>query len=93
MSIRFAYGTTVPFGFKWVLAHRRRHDTDMFKTGRHDARMTRHAVFCPSVVNISYGCMICGTEGAWAWQCRVALFGHSILCGCKRRVIQESTFI
>jgi len=87
MSIRLAYDTTVPYRFKWDLAYRRRHDNDMFKTGRYDARMDRHAVFCPSVVNISYGCMNCDTAGAWAWQCRVRLFGQSILCGCKRHVV------
>lgn len=46
MSIRLAYDTTVPFGFKWDLAHRSRHDNDMFKTGRYGGRMARHAVMC-----------------------------------------------
>jgi len=27
-SIRLAYDTTVPFEFKWDVAHRRRHDND-----------------------------------------------------------------
>jgi len=53
MAIRLDYDTTTYPLFKWDLAHWRRHDNDIFTTGRYDTMTTQHCVLSPSRKHIA----------------------------------------